>query len=212
MAVLASAVMDSVRAILNDVAIDLYSNTIQLPYLSLANDDLSDELVDHGSTVQKEVSADIAVAAGAVTVTLPADIIVPIALFEKNNGENDDKFREMKQRLFVPNIAQGSELVFWDWREQAINLVGATIDKEVRLRYTRILAALSGANSPLELTHAKSYLAYHTAALLALHVAQNQTVAAILEQQADKKLSKLLKREVKQNQGNPVRRRPFRIR
>jgi len=212
MPVLASEVMNDVRAALNDVAIDLYSNEVQLPYLKIANDDLSDELIDHGSTVQKEVDAEINVLAGATTVVLPDDIVVPISMFVKNVGDEYFQYRPMKQALFVPNTQRGSELVFWDWRNQEINLVGSTIDKVVRLRYNRLLTAIIGENSPVTFTHSKGYLAYHTAALLALHVAQNQTVASILESQAEKKLTKLLKREVKQNQARPVRRRAFRLR
>jgi hypothetical protein len=113
MALLASEVMDRSRAILNDVAIDLYTNQVLLPYLKIANDDLSDELVDNGSTVSKEVSQTIPLAAGGTQPALPNDMIVPIEIYEKDSGQDDSYYRYMEQRPFLPNILPGRELSVW---------------------------------------------------------------------------------------------------
>ena len=40
MALLATEIMDRARAVLNDVAKDLYTDVVLLPYLQIANDDL----------------------------------------------------------------------------------------------------------------------------------------------------------------------------
>lgn len=211
MALLASEVMDRSRAVLNDIAQDLYTNEILLPYLKIANDDLSDELVDNGSTVSKEVTADIPLAAGNKQLVLPDDMIVPIELFEKDKGQSDDYYKFVWQRPFLPNGTPGNELLIWTWREQNCNFIGSKLEKVIRIRYYRLITQIAGENSNIELTHAMNYLSYHTAALAAEHVGQNRTKAIDLEGQAIQKLNKLLKKEVKQNQTKPVRRLPFRL-
>ena len=208
---LASEVMDRSRAVLNDLAIDLYSNTVLLPYLKIANDDLSDDLVDNGGTVQREVTVDIPLSIGNKILVLPDDFIVPIELFEKDKGQDDSYYRFVYQRDFLPNRMPSNELGVWVWREQNINFVGSIMDKAVRVRYYRLMTAIVGNNTPIELTHALNYLSYHTAALAAEHIGQNRTKAIDLEAQAVVKLNKLLKKEVKQNQARPARRRPFRL-
>jgi len=211
MPTLASDVFDRTRAVLNDVAKDLYTDEVLLPYLRIANDDLSDALVDNGGTVQKEVSVDIPLAIGNPLPPLPDDMIVPIEVFEKDSGQNDTYYRFMRQRDFLPNSVPSTELSIWAWREQTIVIYGATINKVLRIRYYKLITQIAGANTPITLTHAMNYLAYHTAALVSEHIGQNRSKAVDLEGIAIGKLNKLLKKEVKQSHSHPTRRRPFRL-
>lgn len=211
MPLLASDIMDRSRAVLNDVAIDLYTNEVLLPYLRIANDDLSDELVDNGATVSKEVSVDIPLTARNTTPVLPSNMIVPIEVFEKDAGQDDSYYRYVDQRGFLPNATPGTELRVWAWREQQVLFVGSQIDKIVRIRYYRLITDLNADTAPVELTHALNYLAYHTAALAAEHIGQNLSKATALESVAGEKLNKLLKKEVKQSHSRPTRRLPFRL-
>lgn len=211
MALLASEVMDRTRAVLNDVAIDLYSNEVLLPYLKIANDDLSDELVDHGATVSKEVTSDIPLAATIKEPSLPDNFIVPIEVYEKNQGEDDSSYRYMHQRTFIPNGLPSKELGIWAWREQAIVTGGSIINKTLRVRYYRLITSILGENTSIELTHALNYLAYHTGALASEHIGQNRAKAIDLESMAVVKLNKLLKKEVKQTHSKPTRRKPFKL-
>lgn len=211
MALLASEVMDRSRAVLNDVAKDLYTNEVLLPYLKIANDDLCDELTDNGATVNKEVTTDIPLSRGNKTLVLPDDMIVPIEAYEKDAGQDDNYYRYIWQREFLPNGTPGNELKVWCWREQNLSFVGSNLDKVIRVRYYRLITQISGENTSIELTHALNYLGYHTAALAAEHIGQNRAKAIDLEGQAIVKLAKLLKKEVKQTHSKPTRRRPFRL-
>jgi len=211
MANLSSDVFDRSRAVLNDVVKDLYTDDVLLPYLKIANDDLSDELVDNGATVQKEVTADIPLGSGITVPALPSNMIVPIELYEKDQGQDDSYYRYMHQQTFLPNGKAGNELSVWAWREQQIYTLGSTQNKILRIRYYRLITDIVGSNSPIELTHALNYLAYHTAALASEHIGQNRTKAIDLESQAIQKLQKLMKKEVKQTHGKPTRRRPFKL-
>jgi hypothetical protein len=117
----------------------------------------------------------------------------------------------MGQFPWLSNKTPSGDLNKWAWREQAIETLGATRDKMLRIRYYRLILSISGENSPIELSHALNYLAYHTGALAAEHIGQNRDKAIDLESVAVQKLNKLLKKEVKQNQARPVRRRPFKL-
>ena len=211
MPTLSSDVFTRTRAVLNDSAIDLYTDDALLPYLQIANDDLSDELVDNGSTVQKEVTADIPLGSGVTQPAIPSNMIVPIEMYEKDQGQDDSYYRYMRQRDILPNTTPANELGVWAWREQTIVLIGSLLNKVLRVRYYRLVTSIVGPNSSIELTHALNYLAYHTAALASEHIGQNRTKAIDLESEAIRKLNKLLKKEVKQSQGNPTRRRPFKL-
>jgi hypothetical protein len=211
MPTLASEVFDRSRAVLNDVAKDLYTDEVLLPYLKIANDDLSDALVDNGGTVQKEVAVSIPLAIGNPLPPVPDDMIVPIEIFEKDSGQDDSYFRFMRQRDFLPNGVPKAELGVWAWREQAIVTLGATINKVLRVRYYKLMTEIAGVNTPITLTHSLNYLAYHTGALASEHIGQNRAKAIDLEGMAIQKLNKLLKKEVKQSQSHPVRRLPFRL-
>jgi len=210
MSKLASDVMDRVRACLNDVNVDLFSNAVLLPYLKIANDDLADELVDNGSTVNKEVATDFTVAAGVGSIASPADMIVPIELFEKDTGALDSSFKLVTQKGFLPNVDNNSSSIgIWAWREQTVVFCKSSLSKVLRLRYYRIITEITSDGTIIELPFSLNYLAHHTAALAAEYIGQNSNKAAILEDQANQKLNKILKREVKQNQSGPVRRKAF---
>jgi len=208
-------IYDRTRVILNDTVTlggSLYKDDVLLPFVQMANDELSDELVSHGISLQKEVDMLIPVAANAKELLLPDDLIVPIALFERDqNDTNDYDFSPMDRRSFNPNDNQQTTLRFWDWRNQKINFIGATIPREVRLRYIRTLASIVDENSPLETTGSLNFLSYKTASLAAAGPGGNNVESDRLGGIALKHLWKLLNINVKNNQSTRGRRKGFRI-
>lgn len=211
MPILASDIMDKSRVHLNDVPVDLYTNTVLLPFLKTANDDLSDNLVDNGISIQKEASADITLVLGGSALTLPADFLLPIELFEKNVGEDDNQFRILDQKSFLPDAVDSSECGVWAWLNQQVLINPATQIKVIRLRYYRILAAITAASTPIEVANSLNYLAFHTAAMAAASIGKNSIEAQDLADKAEERLSKILNPQIKENQGFPVRRKAFRL-
>ena len=215
MALNVSDIYSRARVILNDTKSPvgtLYKDDILLPHVQIANDELSDELVSNGITLQKEVRALILVPAHAKTLTLPDDLIVPLELFEREEGnQNDYDFKEMDRRSFTPNDNEQTTLKYWDWRNQQIHFVGATVNREVRIRYIRTLAAVVDENSPLEKSGSLNYLSYKTASLAAASPGGNNVESDRLGAIANKHLWKLLNINIKNNQATRGRRRGFRI-
>lgn len=211
MPVIAGDVMARAAAFLNDVAQELYTNDVQLPYLQAANDELSDELMSAGVPVQKEVSATIQVAASAVLVNQPDDIITPIRLFERASGSSDDFIEVDQFDIEQPSWPSSTKIDWWVWREQLIRINPPSSNREVRLDYKRMILSISGTVSSIEVIGATNFLSYKTAELCARYIGQNPVVGDQLEVKAEKHLHKLLQNGVRKNQSLRTRRKPFRM-
>lgn len=66
---------------------------------------------------------------------LPDDIIAPVMLWERQTGTNDT-FKPMSQSQFgLPSRPQLQTLSEWEWRNDNINFVGSTQNRDIRIRY-----------------------------------------------------------------------------
>ncbi len=209
MAVLASGVMARSAVHLNDPSQGLYSNTALLPCLQQAVDDLTDELVDNGVGSLKEVSAAKMITAldTDMSTTLPSDVIVPVRMQERTPGQGNDDWVGMVGPAALPVRSQGPSLVHWNWRENQVYFVGATSNREVRLFYRRLFAAVTTANSAIEMPTALSFLAARTAQLASGLLGANTTRERLLRAMSNKALASLIRREVRNMP--PVRRKRF---
>src|SRR5690606_2389933 len=99
----------------------------------------------------------------------------------------------------------------WTWREEQIYFLGATMDREIRIRYVKSLDALT-LGSTVAITNALTVLAARTAALAARHIGENPTRASELDADAAFNLDTFIVTSIRQNQGLPTRRRRSRYR
>lgn len=171
--------MDEVAGVfLNDAAKTLYTYAAQLPHLKRANQDLEMKLLIFGASVQRINSDVIDVAANALTVTLPDDFLLPLELWERRDGGSNDDWVPMSEVRTLPEVTPGAtNLVYWSFENNAINLVGAAIATEVLLKYERQLAVITGQNSPEDFTLSKNYLSARTAELCARYIGMNKEMA-----------------------------------
>jgi len=203
-------IYDRSRFFLNDMNSILFTDAIMLLAVKAANDELSDELITNGIPVQKQVQVNILVTAGTVLLTLPTDFIAPIRLWERAEGSNED-YVPMIRTNWPISKPQGTVLGVWNWRNQKINLSGATVNREVRLDYTRALVSITSSGSALEVIGSLNYLSYKCSALAVESIGGNQMEADRFHAFAQKHLDKLLKIGVRNNQSILIRRRPFRL-
>jgi len=193
--VLASDVMDSAAALLNDTLRALYTNAVQLPYLKMANESIEQILQTYGIDIQRKNSAAIDVATGVLAVPLPNDFLMPIELYERIEGSTSESdWVPMFEQDNLVGFVQTSLLGVWSYNNNAINLTGATSDREVLLVYERSLASLASASSPIDVDKLKRYLSRKTAELCARYVGRNSIDA-----------DELLSREVKPAEDDLVR-------
>jgi len=176
--IVASDIMDGAAAILNDVNRRLFTNTIQLPYLKRANKSLEQLLAVYDIEINHETSAAIDVAAGAKSVDLPNDFLVPNKLYERADGSTKESdWVQMQEVDEIPNAAMGTTLGVWSFEDNTIKLLGSTADREVKLVYERMLAAISAANSPVDDYKIQPWLEAKTAELCARFVGENKAKA-----------------------------------
>lgn len=213
---LASEALDSARVYLNDTANQIWSNTKLLPFLKEAYRDLLVQLWLNGIPVIKEkTSTPIEVAAGDLSLTLPADFIEPIRLKERLDGTSDS-YSDMTEKEFEPDYSQSESLNYWAFREGAIQFVGATTAREILLYYWKSLTVPTAANSALGFTFAEIFLGPQTAGYASGSVGNLTLAGQLLYIPPDNlgvagsKLDAIIRANIKGQQSLPARRIPFR--
>lgn len=166
MAVLASTVFATARTLLNDDGNSLFTDTVLLPKLVEAFRELQAKLILSAAPMMRaEASQNIAV--GITTLTLPIDLVAPIRLWEKAVADPATLYIPMTEQDPLPNVAQGVNLIYWQWYQQAINLIGSSSTRAVKIQYWRSLTEPTGSGSDLIFNRGELYLAPRTAALAA---------------------------------------------
>ncbi len=213
-----------VRSLLNDSAGNLFTDGLLLPYLNsayrkvqreLANIQSSTFLVDNATVVVPAVSAadpsmQVAITdATAPPNQLPSDLLVPVKLWERLNGSSDD-FQEIVDLTGhggLPSRPQGVSLDVWEWRADGLYFLGATTDRQVRIRYQKAFPDLSDATSTVLIRNAQEPIAYYTAAMAAM--ARGSPLAEKWDLAGTDALEDLIIRATQREQQTVRRRRPY---
>jgi hypothetical protein len=213
---LASVALASARSYLNDIGQQIWTDAILLPYLKEAHKDLLLVLWLNGIPVIREKSASIGVTAGVLTLTLPSDLLEPIWLKERAVGGTNQDWIPMTETDFEPDRLQTDTLRYWAWREEAINFIGATTNRQVLLQYWKSIADIVDANSALGFLMAEVFLGPQCAGYAA-NATGNTTLAGELSYingvnvgVAGAKLDMIIRANVKGQQNLPARRIPYR--
>lgn len=208
-----SDVADEARPLLNDADVQLYTDAVLLPYIKKAYDEITKELILREIQPIRELSANIQILSSTPNpvinnIQIP-DLFVPIALKESTNQSD---WTPMIMQDWEPDSQKDSLLRFWAWRGDEIKLLGATADTYVQVRYYRTLAVITDANSPINLTGSKTYLAARSAAIAAMSIGGRPDLATALAADAESAKDILISIELKRRQRFAVRRKPFRRR
>jgi hypothetical protein len=169
------------RALLNDAAGAVFTDTLLLPFLNSAYRGLQRELAESGVSVlaeQQDLELDTDPISG-VTPTeisdvsspqLPTDCLAPHMLWERATANTTDVFVPMEKFTSggsMLNLQPSTYLRLWEWREDKINLIGATQSITVRLRYEKVLPCITLGTDPVQIRSSSDPLAFATAALAA---------------------------------------------
>lgn len=210
----ASDVMDRVAAVcLNDPNKATYTYTVQLPHLKSAWEELAQYLTANNIPVVKEVSTTLTYTAGQHNITPPSDIFIPVKLYERGVGENDNSWVPMEQKPWDVKrvMTDYSTLNMWNWREQVFEVPGCGQDREVYCEYWKdITAQIANNDSTISVNNAINALAFLTASTLAQFVGSNSERAEKLYTKYEISRDLILTIGVKKNQFQSVRRRRYR--
>ncbi len=210
------------RALVNDSAGAVFTDALLMPLLNSAYRGLQRELAENGVSVLAE-QQDLSLVPDPVsgvtpaeisdvsTPQLPTDCLVPHMLWERATANTADVFVPMEKFTSgggMLNLQPSSYLRLWEWREDKINLIGATQAVTVRLRYEKLLPALTLGTDPVQIRSATDPMAFATAALAARSRGA-RALAQDLLGAAQMATEKLIERYVRPEQAQGRRRKPY---
>lgn len=217
MAVTAQTPLTEAKVLLNDPSGNIYSDASMLPLLQKAYAELQTKMMLNGLPVMKEASTAVTVNAGTLSLSdgagLPSDFIYPIELGERPAGSVATvRYEDMDEMDWEPDTPATDRLLYWNWREEEIKFIGATTNREVRIRYMKGLTRITATTTPLAVNNCTTFLAARSAAIAALVLGSNPSRAEALNADAGMALTDLLGILVKRGQGLGIRRRVNRYR
>lgn len=210
------------RALVNDSAGVVFTDTLLMPLLNSVYRGLQRELAENGVSVlveQQDIELDVNASTGVTNTEmsdvsspqLPADCLMPHMLWERATTNTGDVFVPMEKFMSgggMLNLQPSNYLRLWEWREDKINLIGATQSVTVRVRYEKVLPQLTLGTDPVQIRSATDPLGYATAALAARSRGA-RALAADLLGTAQSTTENLIQRYVRPEQVKARRRKPY---
>jgi len=210
------------RALLNDTAGAVFTDALLMPLLNSAYRGLQRELAENGVSVlieQQDLDLEPDPASGitsteisdASSPQLPSDCLMPHMLWERATPNTTDVFVPMEKFTSggsMLNLQPSSYLRLWEWREDKINLIGATQAITVRMRYEKVLPELTLGTDPIQIRASIDPLAFASAALAARSRGA-RALAQDLLATAQMATENLIERYVRPEQTKGRRRRPY---
>jgi len=218
----AEEALNLVRALLNDSGGVVFTDSLLMPFLNSTYRGLQRELAESGVSVLAE-QQDLDLAQDPTTgITnteisdvsspqLPTDCLMPHTLWERAAANTTDVFVPMEKFMSgggMLNLQPSTYLRLWEWREDKINLIGATQAITVRVRYEKILPELTLGTDPVQIRSATDVLGFATAALAARSRGA-RALAQDLLGAGQMATEKLIERYVRPEQIKARRRRPY---
>src|SRR5580693_3455198 len=210
------------RALVNDTSGAVFTDTLLMPLLNSAYRGLQRELSENGVSVlaeQQDIELDLNSSTGVTNTEisdvsspqLPTDCLCPHALWERATANTTDVFVPMEKFMSggdMLNLQPSTYLRLWEWREDKVNLIGATQSITVRIRYEKLLPLLTLGTDPVQIRSATDPLGFATAAL----AARSRGVRALAQDllgAAQQATENLIERYVRPEQTKGRRRRPY---
>lgn len=205
------------RSLANDAAGAVFSDAVLMPFLNSAYRALQRQLAEAGVSVFiAQMDLDLPLTNGvtptelsdASSPQLPTDLLAPHQLWEQATGSSDIFTPMEKITGGLANFQPGSYLRMWEWRTDSIQLIGATQEITVRLRYEKSLPALVLGTDPIQIRSSLDPLAYAVAGMAARSRGA-QALAADMLALAEAAATKLIERYVRPEQFKGRRRKPY---
>jgi hypothetical protein len=144
---------------------------------------------------------------GFAAPQLPTNLLVPLRLWERQNGSAEDFIPMNQPKDGLPSVLQAFRFLVWEWRYDGIYLIGATQANDLRLRYEAVLNDLSATTDPVLIRGSQNVLAFLVAEQFA--TARGSPQAVSFGQAAERALEQMFLRASRRQQHTPHRRRPY---
>ena len=145
------------------------------------------------------------------TPVLPADLIMPIRVWERPSGMTSSPFRQMRPTNDgLPTISQSGAIRFWDWKGDTLYFPGATQSNDLRIRYWSFLADLATVNDSVLIFDAANCLAHKLGKQFGS--ARGSPLAQYMAAEEQRYLQQIVARTARKKQRGQHRRRPYGMR
>ena len=213
-------VAKSCRGYLNDVDGITWSDAHLLPFIQEAHKELQVELsLNDIAVVRVQVTnlpsqPGLHLIAGQTSLIaanlMPHDLLEPLEISERDWGDTTpEDYLNMIRLPFLPNYSINNFLYYWTWAQEDIKFLGASVDRDLQIRYRSSLVTPQTMNDTMGFLRAELYVGPR-AASLACGVTGDPKKGSWLQSQADTNLDKVIRSNVKNDQGTGVRRMPYR--
>jgi hypothetical protein len=166
------------RALVNHSAGVVFTDTLLMPLLNSAYRGLRRELAENGASVlaeQQDINLATDPSSGITQLEisdvsspqLPTDCLAPHMLWERATTNTGGVFMPMEKFTSgggMLSLQPSMYFRLWEWREDKVNLIGATQAITVRVRYEKVLPLLTLGTDPVQIRSATDPLAFATAA------------------------------------------------
>lgn len=139
---------------------------------------------------------------------LPPDLIVPLILWERQNGTNNftgPKMRQLQDGLL--NMIQQTFLVDWQWLNDGIYLRGALQVQDLKMRYEKQLQQLAAPTDPVPIRGVLNAAARAGAQVFC--ESRGGAVSPLFAKEAEDEIFLLQAISTRRRQRRQVRRKPY---
>jgi len=227
----ASLALTVARICLNDAAANLFTDALLLPYLNSAYRQVQRALAVAGGPLF--IVDDVIFAAVPAVVTpdpqvhvslsdagwnngtsmanppqLPPDLLEPVKVFSRPTGSQQDyqEMTDLTEHGGLPSVPQTNLMGSWEWRQDGIYFIGATVTNDLRLRYKKSLPDIVTGTDPILIRQAADCIGYNTAAMAAM--GRGSPLADKWAQAGEQALEAMVMAATRREQNTVRRRRP----
>lgn len=144
----------------------------------------------------------------SLTPQLPTDLVVPLILWERQNGTNNftgPKMKQMPDGLL--NMIQQTFLVDWQWLNDGIYLRGALQVQDLKMRYEKQLLQLAAVTDPVPIRGVLNAVARAGAQVFC--ESRGGAVSPLFAKEAADEIFLLQAISTRRRQRRQVRRKPY---
>jgi hypothetical protein len=183
------------RTYLNDDLATQFPDPALIPKVQEAHRELQEQLWLVGSPIVRgQVVLAYLSSSGAVFPTVPTDFLCPFALLENTASSTISSLNwiPMTECFSIPEgTVLAATLKLWAWNNEVIQIVGASANRAILLKYRKLIPIPVDPSDPLGMIFAESYLGARAAAI-AYGTVQNLEAAGAADTVAQTNLQRLM--------------------
>ena len=143
----------------------------------------------------------------APQLQLPPDLLVPLNLWERQTGSQEDFLLMVETPDGLPSVVPNDRFGVWQWLTDRLLMPGAVQSNDLRLRYTGSLAMFVSTEDILYFRGATGSLAYKMVSTYM--TSKNPEASQNAMAEAEKRMNQLVTRSARMQQRMPVIRQSY---